>query len=65
MPNDQFCAKCGAPVGQGKFSEIVEDTPENNVVDTCGKCGSGVTEGQMFCTECGKSLIGGDEAGDD
>jgi predicted amidophosphoribosyltransferase len=62
--NDQFCSKCGQPQQEAKqqFSELIEDTPENEVVATCPHCSAGVSPGQFFCTVCGKSLL---EMGED
>ncbi|HSU72606.1 MAG TPA: zinc-ribbon domain-containing protein [Candidatus Binatia bacterium] len=63
--NDQFCSKCGAPLQASpqQFSEIIEDTPENEVISTCPNCSAAATEGQLFCTVCGSPLLGdgGDE----
>lgn len=64
-PNDQFCAQCGTQVmvGPQQVSEIIEDTPDSDIAGQCEKCGAAVSHGQLFCTSCGKPLIGdgGDE----
>lgn len=63
--NDQFCSKCGSPLQASpqQFSELIEDTPEDQVVASCPNCSAGITQGQLFCTVCGSAVIG--DAGDE
>jgi len=61
--NDQFCPMCGSPLQTGgqQFSEIIEDSPENEIAGTCEKCGNAIGQGQLFCTSCGNALLGGED----
>ncbi|MBI4151107.1 zinc ribbon domain-containing protein [Candidatus Woesearchaeota archaeon] len=60
-PNDKFCGLCGAPQPpQPMVSELIEENPADDVLNTCPSCGAGVTDGQMYCTVCGKTTIGED-----
>ena len=58
--NDQFCSMCGSPLQSGgqQVSEVIEDSPENDVVGTCDKCGAGIGPGQLYCTSCGAAQLG-------
>ncbi|MEK6849866.1 MAG: zinc ribbon domain-containing protein [Nanoarchaeota archaeon] len=56
--NDTFCAQCGSPVQSGgQHSELIDESPENDVVSTCDKCGGGITEDQHYCPTCGAPVF--------
>jgi hypothetical protein len=42
LPEDRFCARCGAGLGQQR----------------CTACGTEYDEGDMFCAKCGERLAG-------
>lgn len=56
--NDAFCAKCGSQLEIGaQHSELIEDTENDQVISTCDRCGAGLTEGQLYCSACGKAAF--------